>query len=207
MLDGPDDNRMNVLADWLNLMDEESGWIPREQILGGEARSRVPEAFQAQHRDHGNPPTFFLTIDKLLRLFHKRLNKLQAAHADQITFQDDRALTPAEQRAHLIQEDALLHQTHVFLTSAFPRLQAWYQWFVTTQSGPRPGLFRWRGRTRDHLLSSGLDDYPRSPLPPSDREAHLDLLCWMACVKVNSTCRHPDLLPPQNALHRCLAAV
>merc|ERR1712063_185130 len=116
---------MNVLADWFNLMDTESGWIPREQILGGEARSRVPEAFQAQHRDHGNPPTFFLTIDKLLRLFHKRLHKLQASMDDQITFQDDQALDTEGQRALLIEEDPFLQQTKIFLTSAFPRLQAW----------------------------------------------------------------------------------
>ena len=31
----------DVIAHWLDLINEE-GWIPREQILGDEARSKVP---------------------------------------------------------------------------------------------------------------------------------------------------------------------
>lgn len=50
---------MRVLASWLASMDDE-GWIAREQILGGEARSRVPERFRVQHRDIANPPALLL---------------------------------------------------------------------------------------------------------------------------------------------------
>ena len=32
----------DVIAHWLDLINEE-GWIPREQILGDEARSKVPQ--------------------------------------------------------------------------------------------------------------------------------------------------------------------
>ena len=32
----------DVLAHWLDLINQE-GWIPREQILGEEARSKVPD--------------------------------------------------------------------------------------------------------------------------------------------------------------------
>ena len=39
-------------AHWLDLMDSE-GWIPREQILGAEARSRVPAEFVQQYQTNG----------------------------------------------------------------------------------------------------------------------------------------------------------
>ncbi|KOB68606.1 putative glucosidase i, partial [Operophtera brumata] len=54
------------------------------------------------------------------------------------------------------------------LSRMYPRLQAWYNWFQTTQKGEEPTSYRWRGREDDGLqlnpksLSSGLDDYPRS---------------------------------------------
>ena len=45
--------------------------------------------------------------------------------------------------------------------------------------------FRWRGRIVTgenklitNTLASGLDDYPRAPLP-SDQEFHVDLFCWI----------------------------
>ena len=46
-------------------------------------------------------------------------------------------------------------------------------------NGPSYGTFRWRGRTKTHTLSSGLDDYPRG-LYPSENDKHADLLSWMA---------------------------
>lgn len=39
------DISLQVISSWLDSMIE-SGWIPREQILGHEARNRVPLAFQ-----------------------------------------------------------------------------------------------------------------------------------------------------------------
>lgn len=57
---------VDVLAHWLNLMDSE-GWVAREQILGAEARSRVPREFVAQSPDIGNPPTLFLAAEEVDR--------------------------------------------------------------------------------------------------------------------------------------------
>uniref|UniRef100_A0ABM5GL04 Mannosyl-oligosaccharide glucosidase n=1 Tax=Pogona vitticeps TaxID=103695 RepID=A0ABM5GL04_9SAUR len=54
-----------VLAHWLDLMNAE-GWIPREQILGEEARTKVPAEFVVQDTSAGNPPTLFLALQQLM---------------------------------------------------------------------------------------------------------------------------------------------
>ncbi|NXL68983.1 MOGS glucosidase, partial [Chordeiles acutipennis] len=54
-----------MIAHWLDLMNAE-GWIPREQILGDEARARVPPEFVVQRSDTANPPTLLLALGKLL---------------------------------------------------------------------------------------------------------------------------------------------
>ena len=42
----------------------------------------------------------------------------------------------------------------------------------------RTEAYRWRGRSEQHVLTSGMDDYPRGP--PHAGELHLDLISWMA---------------------------
>ncbi|XP_053313985.1 mannosyl-oligosaccharide glucosidase [Spea bombifrons] len=137
------------LGHWLDLMNAD-GWIPREQILGPEARSKVPDEFVVQRDENANPPTLFLALSQLLA-------------------------TPDSSG-----------EGAAFLRRAFPRLKTWYDWFNTTQAGPLPHTYRWRGRDTDPLrflnpktLTSGLDDYPRASHPSED-ERHVDLRCWMA---------------------------
>ncbi|XP_077227087.1 mannosyl-oligosaccharide glucosidase GCS1-like isoform X2 [Tasmannia lanceolata] len=52
---------LDIIGHWLDLMNID-GWIPREQILGAEALSKVPEEFVLQHPTNGNPPTLFLVL-------------------------------------------------------------------------------------------------------------------------------------------------
>jgi len=59
------------------------------------------------------------------------------------------------------------------------KLTRWYNWLEKNQKGPIANSFRWRGRTENHTLTSGLDDYPRIKIP-SENEMHLDLACWMS---------------------------
>ena len=75
-----------------------------------------------------------------------------------------------------------------FLRSIYPKLKKHYDWFRRTQRGQikqygrqarsRTEAYRWRGRSEQHVLTSGMDDYPRGP--PHTGELHLDLISWMA---------------------------
>eukprot|EP00898_Chlorokybus_atmophyticus_P002414 jgi/Chlat1/3173/Chrsp22S03407 len=145
----------DILAHWLDLMNQQ-GWIAREQILGDEARRRVPAEFVVQRTSDANPPTLFLPLSG------KRMHMARGMTAG------DGDIDDAD-----------------FLSASFSRLAAWYKWFNTTQTGPEPGSYRWRGRKHTNVelnaktLTSGLDDYPRAS-HPSDIERHVDLRCWMA---------------------------
>ncbi|OWM89753.1 hypothetical protein CDL15_Pgr024501 [Punica granatum] len=146
---------LDILSHWLDLMNID-GWIPREQILGAEALSKVPEEFVPQHPSNGNPPTLFLVLNDLVQGIKR--SQFTAGETDEI---------------------------HSFLEHAFVRLEAWLQWFNTTQSGKEMGSYFWHGRDNTTVrelnpktLSSGLDDYPRAS-HPNGEERHVDLRCWM----------------------------
>jgi mannosyl-oligosaccharide glucosidase len=74
-----------------------------------------------------------------------------------------------------------------FLKRIYSRLRTHYLWFRRTQAGEidqwdraarSNEAYRWRGRSKTHVLTSGMDDYPRAPVPHSG-ELHLDLLSWI----------------------------
>lgn len=75
-----------------------------------------------------------------------------------------------------------------FLKGIYGPLKRHYDWFRRTQRGQikqygrkarsRTEAYRWRGRSEQHVLTSGMDDYPRGP--PHAGELHLDLMSWVA---------------------------
>ncbi|KAK3378048.1 glycoside hydrolase family 63 protein [Podospora didyma] len=174
------DLSMEIVKSWFNLMDED-GWIGREQILGAEARSKVPAEFQTQYPHYANPPSLFLVIDSFVDKLRKASNG---------------SLPAAKQ--HLSQgvplATALVDNPEVgleYLRRLYPLLRRQFDWFKRTQFGDIKSYdreaysskeaYRWRGRTVTHCLTSGLDDYPR-PQPPHPGELHVDLMSWVGMM-------------------------
>jgi len=59
------DMSKDMIYHWLQLITS-SGWLPREQILGGEAESRVPPEFIVQYPDNANPPTLYFPLEAII---------------------------------------------------------------------------------------------------------------------------------------------
>ena len=173
------DLALEVVKSWYNLMDED-GWIGREQILGAEARSKVPEEFQTQYPHYANPPTLLLVLDSFVDRLRKTNVSLPAAN--ERLSQDDTLATASLDNSEVGLE---------YLRRLYPLLRRQYTWFKKTQHGDIKSYdreaysskeaYRWRGRTVAHCLTSGLDDYPR-PQPPSPGELHVDLMSWMGMM-------------------------
>ncbi|KAL8643626.1 MAG: hypothetical protein Q9226_008232, partial [Calogaya cf. arnoldii] len=170
VLDWDMDLALEIVSSWFNLMNED-GWIAREQILGPEARSKVPPEFQVQYPHYANPPTLFLVVQAFLT----RLNSPSSYSGEPSHY----LANPAAGRA--------------FLHMIFPKLKRHFQWFCQTQVGNLTHYqllgttinqgYRWRGRTPQHTLTSGLDDYPR-PQPPHPEELNVDALSWVGSMVV-----------------------
>jgi mannosyl-oligosaccharide glucosidase len=156
---------------------DEDGWIAREQILGAEARSKVPQEFQVQYPHYANPPTLFMVVDTFL----DKLERNPSGETESLAHEDD------VRNTHL--ENPELAQS--YLRDLYPFLKRQYFWFRKTQWGDVKSYdreafstreaYRWRGRTPRHILTSGLDDYPR-PQPPHPGELHTDLISWMGMM-------------------------
>jgi mannosyl-oligosaccharide glucosidase len=58
---------LDIITSWANLIDEK-GWLAREQILGDEARSKVPAEFQVQYPHFANPPTLITALEKQVEM-------------------------------------------------------------------------------------------------------------------------------------------
>ncbi|KAG0605933.1 hypothetical protein M758_9G099500 [Ceratodon purpureus] len=170
-----------IIAHWFDLLNID-GWIPREQILGDEARSKVPDQFVKQHTSNANPPALFMAIHKLAT-----------------AYEDEKALGITDE------------EDEVFFERLYPRLEAWFQWFNTSQTGKVPSSYYWHGRnahTKRELnpttLMSGLDDYPRAS-HPTDDERHLDLRCWMT-LAAKSLAKIASIVGAPNEVYAATAA-
>ncbi|CAB3367365.1 Hypothetical predicted protein [Cloeon dipterum] len=145
------DISLDVIAHWLDLMNIE-GWIPREQILGEEARSRVPEEFVVQRNENANPPTLLLTLKYMLTTMHGSLSK---EHVNTIS-----RFWPRLQK--------WFSWYNVSQIGPVPGSYRWRGRSVNAIHELNP-----------KTLTSGLDDYPRAS-HPTEEERHVDLTCWMA---------------------------
>ncbi|OON23096.1 mannosyl oligosaccharide glucosidase, partial [Opisthorchis viverrini] len=144
---------METVGHWLDLMNGD-GWIAREQILGPEARSRVPAQFVVQHDSVANPPTLVLVIEALI----ESIPRFTADEAARFRHWSTLVLPR-------------LHKWYQW----FNRTQAGpvplsYRW-----RGRDPKAIH---QLNPLTLSSGFDDFPRAS-HPTDSERHLDLRCWM----------------------------
>ncbi|XP_006458472.1 hypothetical protein AGABI2DRAFT_217075 [Agaricus bisporus var. bisporus H97] len=182
------DFSLEILKSWIGLIDD-NGWVAREQILGDEARSKVPAEFLTQVPNYANPPTLTMAVTA----FIKRLKAKKEGPSNedlgmgfemgtaQNVFTADGSTVESQ---YLNDPDLALS----FLKSIYNPLKRHYDWFRRTQRGQikqygrkarsRTEAYRWRGRSEMHVLTSGMDDYPRGP--PHAGELHLDLISWMA---------------------------
>ncbi|CAG8438177.1 10724_t:CDS:10 [Acaulospora colombiana] len=181
------DLSLDITRYWTSLIDND-GWVAREQILGEEARSKVPEEFQTQYPHYANPPVLLMSISEFIERLDAAFNSNQfniEVNPDQImvgqlsSTNDPEALSSR----HLYDVDL----AKIYLADIYPKFRANYKWFRRTQWGEIKGwgrkasnnkeAYRWRGRTPGHTLTSGLDDYPRPK--PHPAELHVDLMCWV----------------------------
>ncbi|KAJ3013924.1 Processing alpha glucosidase I [Thoreauomyces humboldtii] len=172
------DLSLDILSHWTSLIDKK-GWVGREQILGDEARSKVPQEFQTQYPHFANPPT-------LIMGFMKYMERLSSADQALASLSSETIGSSSEIN---VLRNRHLHDKELagkFLNSVYPKLKLQYEWFRETQwgdvtTGGRRSSgegYRWRGRKETHTLTSGLDDYPRGPSPHAG-ELHVDLLSWV----------------------------
>ncbi len=143
----------DIIAHWLDMMNVE-GWIPREQILGLEARAKVPREFVVQKNTNANPPTLLLTLHSMVTDFKKE---------DKVPQWFEKYLTRIWPRLEV--------WYNWFNQTQKGQEEGTFRW-------------RGRNATAIHelnpkTLTSGLDDYPRAS-HPTDFERHVDLRCWMA---------------------------
>ncbi|KAJ3411945.1 Processing alpha glucosidase I [Chytridiales sp. JEL 0842] len=180
MLIGTWDNdlSLDIISHWSSLIDD-NGWVGREQILGDEARSKVPKEFQTQYSHFANPPTMLMSLTFYLQRLNNKGN---------VTFPNEAEAIVST--ADLVTDRYLADDSTArgYLEMVYSRFMKQYKWFRTTQWGEiqewdrssrSNEAYRWRGRSEYHTLTSGLDDYPRG-YPPHQGELHVDLLSWVA---------------------------
>jgi mannosyl-oligosaccharide glucosidase len=178
------DLTLKIVKSWFALMDED-GWIGREQILGEEARSKVPKEFQMQYPHYANPPTLFVILTKYIDMYEMAQAASKSSKGD---FNSGSHIEPEDMATMPLRVPKVALK---FFHEIYPKLHSHYYWFRKSQSGEvrdwdrqafsTKEAYRWRGRTPSLCLTSGFDDYPRA-LPPHTGELHVDLLSWMGLM-------------------------
>lgn len=177
---------------------KEQGWFPCSQpssVHNLIVLPKVPAEFQTQVPNYANPPTLTMAVTAFI-------SRLKAAGSSGPSAQDlgldfgmggtggaQIPITPpgagASSGSQYLESPELALS---YLKSIYKPLKRHYDWFRRTQRGQikqyarvarsRTEAYRWRGRSELHVLTSGMDDYPRGP--PHAGELHLDLISWMA---------------------------
>lgn len=154
---------MRCLSSWFRV-SQPNGWIPREQILGVEARERFPVHVRhliVQNPTVANPPTILMPLPLLWEDMRNTNSEIGN-------------INETKEYWKVVSDEFMI------------RAEKYYKWLKNSQSGSLPHSFRWRGRSTNVkspdgyplTLSSGLDDYPRA-LTVSDEERHVDLHSWI----------------------------
>lgn len=204
ILDYDSDLALEILHLWFSLIDE-NGWVAREQILGEEARARVPPEFVVQSPHIVNPPTLLLAFTKILDMAksHSASNFTEDVESVEPLAKLEKLVTP-DIGHHVITDPESFAE---FTRQHYPALKRHYEAFRTSQAGETEDfersteeVYRWRGRTATHCLALGLDDYPRV-LPMDIAEAHVDLLCWIG-VMTRSIKQVAEVLGDQDDVKR-----
>jgi len=197
------DLALEILKSWFSLIDSD-GWIAREQILGPEARSRVPKEYVAQNPNIANPPTMMMLFSEILDLANSQqgsgiglsgagLGAKRAALGKENPELGEIGANSVGADSQVSMGDVYLKDTELlgkYAREIYPKLQRHYEWFRRTQKAEtdeigknckhKEELYRWKGRSEDHCLPSGLDDYPRCPM--DSPEMDVDLMSWMAVM-------------------------
>lgn len=152
---------------------------------------QVPKEFQTQVSTFANPPTLAMAVTDFIR----RLKAHSSGPTDsdlgmgvgdgsaQVRMSDDARGASSLRDIHLEEQEV----ARKYLNSIYIPLRRHYEWFRRTQRGhvkiygrtarSRTEAYRWRGRSETHVLTSGMDDFPRAPAHAG--ELHLDLISWM----------------------------
>ena len=150
---------------------------------------KVPPEFHIQIPNYANPPTLTIAVTAFIQRVkaHKRgisdqeLGINMGIGGFQVPLSTP---TTGIESRHLEDPELALG----FLKDIYKPLKRHYEWFRRTQRGQikqygrkarsRTEGYRWRGRSEQHVFTSGMDDYPRGTAHTG--ELHLDLISWMA---------------------------
>lgn len=151
---------------------------------------QVPKEFQTQVSTFANPPTLAMAVTAFI-------NRLKIRSSGPSSFDlgmganDNSAQVPMSRDTRGVSlRDIHLEDRNLarkYLNSIYVPLRRHYEWFRRTQRGQikqygrkarsRSEGYRWRGRSETHVLTSGMDDFPRAPAHAG--ELHLDLISWV----------------------------
>jgi mannosyl-oligosaccharide glucosidase len=156
---------------------------------------KVPDEFLTQVPNYGNPPTLAMSVTAFIERVKAHAAAQRPSDADLgldmgMGGQQVPMGVPTTEAPSLGVESRYIQHPELameFLKEIYEPLKRHYEWFRRTQRGQikqysrkarsRKEAYRWRGRSQQHVLTSGMDDYPRGP--PHPGELHIDLLSWM----------------------------